>query len=103
MSLFAILPFSFTFFSTMKFHHRAMEAKRGVLDDNDNDDDDDDETMWLTQGSNGSTLLTWHQLPAWMHDNQYITDSYRRPTGSYKGCAKTLFYFHNEYGKRKER
>ncbi|SAL95231.1 hypothetical protein [Absidia glauca] len=77
----------------MEFHYRAMEAKRGALDDS----DDDDETMRLTQSSNGNTLLTWHQLPAWMHDNQYITDSYRRPTGSYKECAKTLFYLHNEY------
>jgi hypothetical protein len=81
----------------MELHHRAMEAKRKVLEDNDNDD----ETMRSTQGTNGNTLLTWHQLPAWMHDNQYITNSYRRPTGSYKECAKTLFYFHNEYGKRK--
>lgn len=78
----------------MDFHHRARDAKRVPLGD--------DDTMRLTPGTNGHTLLTWHQLPAWMHDNQFITDSYRRPTGSYKECAKTLFYFHNEYGNERK-
>ncbi|ORX58022.1 HlyIII-domain-containing protein [Hesseltinella vesiculosa] len=42
-------------------------------------------------------ILTWNELPAWMQDNHFITDGYRRPTNSYTECVKTIWYLHNEY------
>lgn len=43
-------------------------------------------------------ILTWNEIPTWMHDNVYITGGYRAPTNSYLGCIKTLGYLHNESG-----
>ncbi|KAI9283310.1 hemolysin-III related-domain-containing protein [Sporodiniella umbellata] len=41
-------------------------------------------------------ILNWHEIPAWMQDNAYITGGYRPPSNSYKRCIQSLFYLHNE-------
>ena len=43
-------------------------------------------------------LLSFHQLPAWMRDNEFILHHYRPPTFSYPECFRSLAYLHNETG-----
>ncbi|KAJ2308291.1 hypothetical protein IWW54_004112, partial [Coemansia sp. RSA 2705] len=42
--------------------------------------------------------LLWHELPAWMRDNQYILSGYRPPTNSFRKCFRSWLYVHNETG-----
>ncbi|CAO3615704.1 unnamed protein product [Cunninghamella echinulata] len=42
-------------------------------------------------------LLQFEELPPWLQDNQFITDSYRRPNNSYRECLEFIFYLHNEF------
>lgn len=42
------------------------------------------------------SLLHFHQLPAWMRDNEFIHSSYRPEVFSYLHCFDSLFYMHNE-------
>ncbi|KAH6571635.1 hypothetical protein BASA62_003780 [Batrachochytrium salamandrivorans] len=37
-------------------------------------------------------------MPSWYNDNAFIYKGYRRITNSYAGCARSLFYVHNETG-----
>ncbi|KAI1638584.1 hemolysin-III related-domain-containing protein [Biscogniauxia mediterranea] len=41
-------------------------------------------------------LILWDELPAWRRDNGYIVSGYRRSSNSYAGCARSVFYAHNE-------
>lgn len=41
--------------------------------------------------------LTWHEIPAWQKDNEYILTGYRRIQNNFRGCAASVFgYLHNE-------
>lgn len=44
--------------------------------------------------------VPFEKVPIWMQDNALITDAYRPPLFSYKSCLKSLFYQHNESGRR---
>lgn len=74
-------------------HHRHVNKRRPS----------DQDTTSLLNKDTDKKILRWDELPAWMQDNHYITGNYRRPTGSYVGCLKTIFYLHNEYGKKKKK
>ena len=41
-------------------------------------------------------LKTWHEIPSWQQDNEYILSGYRPATGSYGRCFQSLKYIHNE-------
>ncbi|EKM58051.1 uncharacterized protein PHACADRAFT_89788 [Phanerochaete carnosa HHB-10118-sp] len=44
-----------------------------------------------------TVTLTWHEIPAWQKDNEYILTGYRRTQHSFRGCAISVFaYVHNE-------
>ena len=43
-------------------------------------------------------LLTWHQLPEWAKDNEYIHTGFRPISNSYLQSIKSCFYIHNESG-----
>ncbi|ORZ06711.1 pPR-type GPCR protein [Absidia repens] len=68
-------------------HHRHINKRRPS----------DQDTTSLLNKDTDKKILRWDELPPWMQDNHYITDNYRRPTGSYIDCVKTIFYLHNEY------
>ena len=71
--------------------------------------------MGLTRRSNGSAaaaaaaaagdsstpspsprvLQKWHEIPAHLRFNRYVTSHYR-PLDDWKGCLRSLFYIHNE-------
>lgn len=58
--------------------------------------DDINDTDTLLSKQPIKRILDWHEIPAWMQDNVYITGGYRRQTNSYLECAQSLFYLHNE-------
>ncbi|CEI87851.1 hypothetical protein RMCBS344292_02259 [Rhizopus microsporus] len=58
--------------------------------------DDINDTDTLLNKQPIKRILDWHEIPAWMQDNVYITGGYRRQTNSYLECAQSLFYLHNE-------
>lgn len=58
----------------------------------------DDRDSLLKKQTN-KLVFGWNEIPAWMHDNVYITDGYRRQTNSYRECIQSLWYLHNESGK----
>lgn len=41
-------------------------------------------------------LVSYHELPEWQKDNDYIIHGYVRETNSFKHCFHSLFYLHNE-------
>ncbi|KAI9206630.1 adiponectin receptor protein 1 [Polychytrium aggregatum] len=45
-----------------------------------------------------SKTVSRSEMPAWYQDNIYIFTGYRRICYSYKACAQSLFYIHNETG-----
>ncbi|KAK9696655.1 hypothetical protein K7432_012343 [Basidiobolus ranarum] len=45
-----------------------------------------------------SFLLNFSELPKWLKDNNYILTGYRSPTFSYRKCAESLLYIHNQTG-----
>lgn len=49
-------------------------------------------------GQASPTLLTWHQLPEWAKDNEYIHTGFRPVSYSYLRCVKSCLYIHNESG-----
>ncbi|KAK9477804.1 hemolysin-III related-domain-containing protein [Lipomyces japonicus] len=44
----------------------------------------------------GIVTVLWDELPAWRQDNHFITSGYRRETFSFRQCASSLLYLHNE-------
>lgn len=44
-------------------------------------------------------VFDYDEIPAWMHDNVFITGGYRPQTNSYRECINSLWYLHNESGK----
>ena len=43
-----------------------------------------------------SPLLAFHDLPAWLRDNEFLLHSHRPALDSYTECGKTLFRLHTE-------
>ncbi|KAG0656329.1 inc metabolism membrane protein [Maudiozyma exigua] len=41
-------------------------------------------------------LYTWHEIPDWQKDNEYIHGGYVKETNSFTECINSLFYIHNE-------
>lgn len=41
-------------------------------------------------------LYTWEEIPEWQKDNEHIHTGYVLETSSFKECARSLFYVHNE-------
>ncbi|CAB4255559.1 similar to Saccharomyces cerevisiae YOL002C IZH2 Plasma membrane protein involved in zinc homeostasis and osmotin-induced apoptosis [Maudiozyma barnettii] len=41
-------------------------------------------------------LYTWHEIPDWQKDNEFIHGGYVRETNSFTECINSLFYLHNE-------
>jgi adiponectin receptor len=64
-----------------------------------NNNNEFQDTDSLLQKQPKKKILTWNEIPTWMHDNAYITGGYRPQTNSYVECVKTLGYLHNESGK----
>ncbi|KAK4510418.1 uncharacterized protein ATC70_004848 [Mucor velutinosus] len=59
-------------------------------------DDQGRDTDRLLPSPPEKLILSWHEIPAWMQDNVYITGGYRRQTNNYWDCVKSLGYLHNE-------
>ena len=55
-----------------------------------------DRATRLRPPNRGPFLQNYAELPAWQQDNQYILTHYRPASYSFKGCAASLFYLHNE-------
>ncbi|KAI7905934.1 hemolysin-III related-domain-containing protein [Cokeromyces recurvatus] len=60
------------------------------------DDENSQDTDSLLRNQKEKLTLNWEEIPAWMRDNVYITDGYRRQTNNYRDCIKSLWYLHNE-------
>ncbi|OJA17662.1 hypothetical protein AZE42_03012, partial [Rhizopogon vesiculosus] len=46
------------------------------------------------------TTLSWHEIPEWQRDNEYIRTGYRRVQNCWSGCVASIYsYPHNETGK----
>lgn len=43
-----------------------------------------------------SKLVRLVEVPAWMHQGQFIERAYRKQQDSFYGCFKSLWYIHNE-------
>lgn len=41
-------------------------------------------------------IISFHSLPEWLRDNEFIRGSYRPPMFSFRGCFKSMFRLHNE-------
>lgn len=48
------------------------------------------------RATNRFPLLSWHQLPTWQRDNEFILAGYRPSSGSCRQSLKSLRYIHNE-------
>ncbi|KAF7298797.1 Hemolysin-III channel protein Izh2 [Mycena indigotica] len=50
-----------------------------------------------------TTTITFHELPAWAQDNEWIVGGYRRIQNRWTGCMISVFgYLHNETGKKSD-
>jgi hypothetical protein len=47
-------------------------------------------------------LYSFHEIPLWQQDNQYILRGYRRELSSFKRCIFSVLHLHNETGKLNE-
>lgn len=45
-----------------------------------------------------SRLWTWHELPEWYQDNEYILTGFRPISNSYRTCLRSMFEIHNQTG-----
>ncbi|CZT07732.1 related to membrane proteins, contain hemolysin III domain [Rhynchosporium graminicola] len=45
---------------------------------------------------NRISLLTWHELPTWQQDNEFILTGYRTASGSFSQSMRSLRHIHNE-------
>lgn len=82
--------------------HGTIHSIRPVTDTNQNHEDQEveaDETTPVIGSGGQGPICHWDELPAWMQDNPAIFTGYRRPTFSYKKCAASLGFLHNESGK----
>lgn len=43
-------------------------------------------------------LWTWHELPEWYQDNEYIVSGFRPISNSYRACLRSVFQIHNQTG-----
>ncbi|KAI8990083.1 putative hemolysin-III channel protein Izh2 [Pilobolus umbonatus] len=60
------------------------------------ENEDSNDTDSLLKDTIKKRVLDYNEIPAWMHDNVYITGGYRPQTNSYRECITSLFYLHNE-------
>ncbi|XP_037086402.1 adiponectin receptor protein-like [Pollicipes pollicipes] len=44
----------------------------------------------------GTRLVSFHALPPWAQDNDYIHKSHRAPMPSFYACFRSIFYIHTE-------
>jgi adiponectin receptor len=44
----------------------------------------------------GPLLLSYHQIPLWYQDNDFILHGYRAESNSIRACWKSCFFLHNE-------
>ncbi|KAF9101934.1 hypothetical protein BGX29_005132 [Mortierella sp. GBA35] len=79
---------------------RPIASDTETTNHNNNDEEDtpsvvDSAAPILGSGGQGP-ICSWDDLPHWMQDNPAIWTGYRRPTFSYKKCAASLGFLHNE-------
>lgn len=52
----------------------------------------------IEAGRSGWYLISHMELPHWLKDNEYLSDSHRPPLFSFKSCFKSIFKIHTETG-----
>lgn len=52
----------------------------------------------IEAGRSGWYLISHMELPHWLKDNEYLSDSHRPPLASFKSCFKSIFKVHTETG-----
>ncbi|KAL8400444.1 hypothetical protein RB594_000725 [Gaeumannomyces avenae] len=50
----------------------------------------------VAKAASPALLILWDELEEWRRDNAYILGGYRRTSNSYRACAASLAYLHNE-------
>jgi adiponectin receptor len=77
--------------------HASVLRKRNIDQQNENVDDINDETDVIEKTAKW-VVQSFHMLPEWLKDNEYLISGHRPPIPSFADCFKSIFSIHSETG-----